>query len=59
MVGLLTDRSSARIDGNLVAIMGNMPLSGMRTDGEQTLRRVGHSSPDLCRVKKEKIILNS
>ena len=38
---------------------GNMPPSGMRTDGEQTLRKVGHSSPDLCRVKKEKRILNS
>ena len=38
---------------------GNMPLPGTRTDGEQTLRRVGHSSPDLCRVKKEKSPLTS
>ena len=40
-------------------ITGNTLLPGTRTDGEQTLRRVGHSSPDLCRVKKEKSPLTS
>ena len=35
-----------------------MPLSGMRTDVKQTSEQtVEYSLPDLCRVKKEKIII--